>query len=557
MRTTIAVCFVFALTICALPARAALITAGPADDVEAVINALAPGDELVLEAGTYTLTERFSFALTGTQAAPIVIRAADGADVLFHRPDADQNLWDFSGTWVTLRGLRFSGGSAGLRVEGADHLTLEDCEIFDTADVALRMNDSGVTYRGVRILRNHIHDTGGTGEGMYLGCNEDGCRLLDGLIEGNWVHHTNGPTVTQGDGIELKEGSAGNVIRDNVIHDTNYPCILTYATLGNGPANVIERNVLWSCGDHGIQSAADAIIRNNIILGAVGTGIALQPHQSGAPGNQVVVHNTIFNRGGDALAVRNATGDVVVANNAIYAEGGFAIRVVGSDATVVIAGNVGTGGIDGSAQPGLAAGDLALDFVDAHLDDALPLDCFPLEDGALVDAADAAYLAPDDFNGTDRAGSADVGAYRFDDGGNPGWTLADGFKDVTPVSAPACGDSRLDDGEDCDDGNLEAGDGCSPACEFEEIPQPVCGDRVLDDGEECDDGNVIDGDGCSALCRAEGSDEKPAGDDGCGCSHAGGRGPGAPWAALCLIFLGLCVRRVPGVSGRRITSRGV
>ena len=542
MRTTLAVCFLFTLTVCALPARAAVITAGPADDVEAVINALAPGDELVLEAGTYTLTDRFSFALVATEALPIVIRAADGADVLFHRPDAGQNIWDFSGTWLTLRGLRFSGGSAGLRVEGADHLTIEDCELFDTADVALRMNDAGVTYRNVRILRNHIHDTGGTGEGMYLGCNEDGCRLLEGLIEGNWVHHTNGATVTQGDGIELKEGSAGNVIRDNVIHDTNYPCILTYAAMDNGPANVIERNVLWGCGDHGIQSAADAIIRNNIILGAVGTGIALQPHQSGAPGNQVVTHNTVFNRDGDGLAVRNAEGSVVVANNAVYAEGGFAIRVVGSDATVVLAGNVGTGGMEGSAQPGLAAGDLALDFEDAHLDDALPIDCFPLADGALVGAADPEYLAPDDFNGTARTGSGDVGAYRFDAAGNPGWTLADGFKDVTPVSPPACGDAHLDEGEECDDGNLAAGDGCSPACEFEEIEQPVCGDGHLDEGEDCDDGNVIGGDGCSALCRSEGSDEKPADDDGCGCT-AGGRSSGAPWSALFALVLLFALRR--------------
>ena len=542
MKNSLAFCLFSALVFPAIPARAAVITAGPADDVESIINTLVPGDQLVLDAGVYPLTERFSFALTGTEQAPIVIRAADDADVLFHRPDAGQNIWDLTGTWITIRGLRFSGGSAGLRVEGADHLTLEDCEIFDTADVALRMNDAGVTYRDVRILRNHIHDTGGTGEGMYLGCNEDGCRVQDSLIEGNWVHHTNGPTVSQGDGIELKEGSSGNILRDNVIHDTNYPCILTYSAGGNGPANVIERNVLWGCGDHGIQSAQDAVIRNNIILGAVGTGISLQPHQSGVPGNQIVVHNTVFNRDGDAIAVRNATGSVVVANNAVYAEGGFALRVVGSDATVILAGNVGVGGIDGSAQPGLTAGDLALDFIDAHLDGAPPIDCFPLGDGALVGAADPAQLAPDDFNGTDRAGSTDAGAYRFDAAGNPGWTIAPEFKEATPVTAPVCGDGRLDEGEACDDDNVVDGDGCSATCEFEEIPQPVCGDDQLDDGEECDDGNVVDGDGCSALCRAEGSDEKPAGDDGCGCT-AGGRSPRAPWSALFALVLLFTRRR--------------
>lgn len=37
-----------------------------------------------------------------------------------------------------------------------------------------------------------------------------------------------------------------------------------------GGPNVIERNVMWGCGDHGIQSAADVIIRNNIVLGSAG-----------------------------------------------------------------------------------------------------------------------------------------------------------------------------------------------------------------------------------------------------------------------------------------------
>ena len=32
---------------------------------------------------------------------------------------------------------------------------------------------------------------------------------------------------------------------------------------------------------------------------------------------------------------------------------------------------------------------------------------------------------------------------------------------------------------------------------------PVCGDDVVDPGEECDDGNIDDGDGCSAGCRRE------------------------------------------------------
>jgi MYXO-CTERM domain-containing protein len=582
-------------------AQGAIIQAGPSDDVEGMINALVPGDELVLAEGVYTLTDRFSFVLSGTQAQPIIIRAADGATPHFNRPTAAQNIWDFTATWVVIRGIRFSGGSAGLRIEGADHLTIEDCEIDSTADVALRMNDSGITYSNVQILRNHIHDTNGTGEGMYLGCNSDACRLLDCLIEGNYVHHTNQSSVSQGDGIELKEGSAGNIIRDNVIHDTNYPCILTYSAAGNGAANIIEGNLLWNCGDHGIQSAQDSTIRNNIILGATYDAISLQPHQAGAPGNQIVVHNTVFNDGGNGIVVREATGSVVVANNAVYAQGGFAIRVVGGDSNITFGGNVGVGGQDGTTNGGYTEGSLAADFVDAHFSGAPPLDCFPAAGGALVGAAVLDHLTTVDFNGSAREGALDSGAYLFDANGNPGWTLIPGFKEGNPIPPVECGDGVVDATEACDDGNLGDGDGCDAVCAIEagyactgepsvctdvsatcgdgvvdpgevcddanladgdgcdgvctvednfnctgepSVCTPVsvtCGDGVVDSGEACDDGNTADGDGCSATCMNE--PDPSDGDSGCGCTTSD---LGAPWSGLVLLFalaLGLAVRR--------------
>ncbi len=309
-------------------AHAATVQVQPGDDLHAAVAGLQPGDELVLADGTYTLSSRFGVELHGTAAAPITIRAADGASPVVNRPNANQNIWDLNAEYVVIRGIHFSGGSAGLRFESASHVTVEDCEVGGTQDVAIRANDHAQTYDHLKILHNNLHDTGGTGEGMYLGCNHDDCRITDSVIANNHVHDTKGPNVSQGDGIEVKEGSYGNVVRDNVIHDTGYPCILTYSTVGNGAANTIERNVMWNCGDNAIQSAADATIRNNIILGAAGSGIAMQPHQEGTPENLVVEHNTVINNG-DAIALRNPTGSVVIANNAVYSASGAAILAQG------------------------------------------------------------------------------------------------------------------------------------------------------------------------------------------------------------------------------------
>ena len=67
--------------------------------------------------------------------------------------------------------------------------------------------------------------------------------------------------------------------------------------------------------------------------------------------------------------------------------------------------------------------------------------------------------------------------------------------------------------EECDDGNLIDGDGCSSVCKIEEELGwkcsggglksrdncfTICGDGFLVQSlEECDDNNKVDGDGCS------------------------------------------------------------
>lgn len=68
-----------------------------------------------------------------------------------------------------------------------------------------------------------------------------------------------------------------------------------------------------------------------------------------------------------------------------------------------------------------------------------------------------------------------------------------------------CGNGIVQTGEDCDLGvgkNIN-GSGCSPLCKFE----AGCGDGILDDGgpikEQCDDGNRINGDGCDSKCQLE------------------------------------------------------
>jgi fibro-slime domain-containing protein len=90
------------------------------------------------------------------------------------------------------------------------------------------------------------------------------------------------------------------------------------------------------------------------------------------------------------------------------------------------------------------------------------------------------------------------------------------------VTTVRCGDSVVAGTETCDDGNRDAGDGCSDACELEPgftcprpgaACRPLCGDGMVLGREGCDDENAQSGDGCDETCRLEDGWVCPAGED--------------------------------------------
>lgn len=103
--------------------------------------------------------------------------------------------------------------------------------------------------------------------------------------------------------------------------------------------------------------------------------------------------------------------------------------------------------------------------------------------------------------------------------GQPSPVAPTGDADAGTVSSAAfdggsssiCGDNFVEDDEECDDGNHDTGDGCSPLCTKEPqctngVCASICGDGVMIPGstaEQCDDGNTVADDGCSPTCQLE------------------------------------------------------
>lgn len=359
------------------------------------VEALQPGDKLEIAAGTYSVERMWDVRVSGTREAPIWITAAEGATVIITRPDAKQNVINIGQggpvAFLCLRGLEFTGGSHGVRLGQCEDVWIDQCHIHHTDGPNLTAN-SGNTRR-LFLTRNHLHHGGGVAEGMYLGGNNASVIMSESVIALNHVHDCRGE---QGDGIEVKQGSWGNLIAENHIHDTSYPCLTVYGTAGK-PVNIIERNLCYNSGDNVMQVQGEAIVRNNVLINGAGAGFASTDHQ-GKTLNLQVIHNTILNsahafRGGSW----NGREGMVLANNILYSRDANALHYANGNAGVISTGNVVFG--DGPKE-GCVKGRGFEDFPGVSLDGSKH-DATPASD-ARFENADAKYLLPTDFNGKSR-----------------------------------------------------------------------------------------------------------------------------------------------------------
>jgi MYXO-CTERM domain-containing protein len=458
-----------ALLLAAFPAHAATYEVRPGDDLFAAMEALVAGDELVVHEGVYS-TQRESgswlrsITLEGTSEAPIVVHIAEGAAVrLEGDPARSQNILNLGGSYFTFSGFEMTGGSHGLRLQTLAHATLADLHIHHTGEVGLSANTPASTYDHLTVQGLEIHHTAGHGECMYLGCNDGACTMFNSLVEFNWCHDTT--NSSQGDGIELKTGSYGNLIQHNVIVDSHYPGITLYGS--DGDPNIVEGNFVINSDDAGIQTVGNAVVRNNVVINAGTYGIFSKASQGFTPSNLYIASNTVVHHSGtDQTACLRAndwtaesTG-IVVSNNALYCEGSTAMRLNGGDAFASVTHNVVVGTVDVSAGTSPGAG-LNEDFLDPANHVYYPIGAALLETGL-----PGAVMPSADFDCLLRGDRADVGAYDGTAGAHGGWTLPDGFKwcveegdtdepdtdEPTDTDGPTDTDSPTDTGDGVDDG---------------------------------------------------------------------------------------------------------
>lgn len=470
-------------------ARAETYEIRAGEDLIGRLRALSAGDEVIVHDGTFDTGGFLEVTWSGTAAMPIVIRAADGARPAI-RGVSSQNVINIDGSHFTLRGFEITGGSHGLRLGTVSSATLEDLTIHGIGDVGISCNRPGTTCDRLVVRNNEIYDTGaggGPGEGMYIGCNDAACVVSNSVFEGNYIHDIGG---TQGDGIEIKTGSYGNVVRDNVIIGANYPAITLYGfAAGAGEPNLVERNFVWGTNDNGIQVVGQVVVRNNIVIDAGANGIHSKASQGFYPHDVVIVHNTVFNAGAACMKTNDWSGQSgqLIANNAFYCPGGLAVDINGGAPSATLAGNVALGEVR-SAGGGFAGGTAASDL---GAPASAPPVVYPPSGSPLIDAGDPAHGVAEDFNGTARSdGMPDVGAYEHTAATNPGWPLGMGFRTRPDPPPPGDGGSS----------ELDAGSGGADASTRADAG------RALDAGADRDGGAGTPAGGCGCRAGAAGAD---------------------------------------------------
>lgn len=371
--------------------------------------ALVPGDRLEIGPGTYSIASNTSLNLQGTAQNPIRIVSGTGGGVVITRPDGNQNTLNIgqtgSAAYLVLQGIEIRGGATGLNLGTCSHLWIDRCLIHQTGYEGIRGTLQDMSR--IHITRNEIHTTGSisTGTGIYLGASSPMRVVSESVVAFNQIHNIG----NSGAGIDLRNGSWGNLISGNTVRNCSTVGIYVLGTAG-GVRNVIESNLCHSNGDYGLQVMKDATVRNNLVIDSNFGAFASIPLSGNNPDSLAVVHNTFVSTSHAARLSNWSLGtNMVFANNACYSRDQNAVFVSGSVGATTFAGLVAFGPVAAGipSTPGTGLGDFTNLSWDGANRDAVPSSASPLRN-----AAAAVHATPWDLAFRPRTAPHTTGCHR-------------------------------------------------------------------------------------------------------------------------------------------------
>ena len=393
----------------------------------AKVNALQPGDTLLVHEGTYTQTAGVAISVDGTEGAPITVQGVGAVTITGSAARIFVCGADLQPVnWLTFRNLRFYEVTWPVRFyEGANHVTFEDIEVARCFRGLQVFGGGDLTFRRV-----WIHDSGA---GIGLGEKEVPEHGVNGaLVEDCWAERNrqdliapplpNGWVVSNDTHLLVVEDFCSEIVvrrckasgHADAGFDLKSPCLVD-SCFSTGSPNGYK---LWGRG-------GPAVLRNSIAVNNLDTGVTF--------GAGVIENCTLANNGRCALRPNGPLAGIAVRNSILAGAGGGEVLVrLYRAKTSGVKGEVfqGDHNLYWSPQPtdlawychdadreshslaGLAAGELPLGagclFADPLFANALAGDLHLRPGSPAIGAGVALAGVGSDYDGTPRPGQGPV-----------------------------------------------------------------------------------------------------------------------------------------------------
>ena len=277
-----------------------------ADDLTTALAEAAPGDTIALADGTYT--GKFVTTRSGTEKAPIFLCGGPGAVLDGGGIKAGYVLHLDGASWWRLVGFTVRNGQKGVMADRSQRSIIQGLTVTDIGDEGIHLRSFssdnlvvGNTVRRTGLRREKF------GEGVYIGsATSNWEKYSEGGPDRSDRNVVRGNSLSQftAEGVDIKEGTTGGVLVDNVFDGSSITeegadswvdvkgnnWLIQGNTGRNSPKDGFQTHNVekgWGTGN---------VFRANTATGVKAYGIALTP----VLGNRVACDNS--STGGSGLS---------------------------------------------------------------------------------------------------------------------------------------------------------------------------------------------------------------------------------------------------------------
>lgn len=212
--------------------NAITFTCSTATELREAMNAVNPGDEIIVLPGVYEpggkvrdaigKFVRFTSDRSGTAENPIILKGSSSTDrPLLQCPDNDiydGAVMSITGDYWKISNLKVAQGDKGIMLDTANHCTLFNIDVQDVGQegIHIRSGSSFTLIDNCSVSNTGVNDPG-FGEGIYIGSDRGQHNTFDPNCNRNIVQNcTLGPNI-RAEHFDIKEGTEYNIVRNCIM----------------------------------------------------------------------------------------------------------------------------------------------------------------------------------------------------------------------------------------------------------------------------------------------------------------------------------------------------